>query len=95
MKPKFEEKKTQLDISFADNYKVFFYKENNGKYRMRIFIPTEPGSINGGHFGHKNWSFNKRKDFFKRKGDVLETIQKVFKDYKLYILEEIFEWDNG
>lgn len=95
MKPRFENKSEQLNISFSNNYKVFFYKEGDRKYRMRIFIPTEPGSINGGHFGHIDWSFNKRKDFFRRKSDVLNVIYKVFKDYKLYILKNIFEWDNG
>lgn len=92
---KFENKGEQLDISFANNYKIFFIKEGDRKYRMRIFIPIEPGSINGGHFGHTDWVFKKRKDFFKRKDDVLETIQKIFKEYKLYILENIFEWNNG
>lgn len=56
---------------------------------MRIFIPTKPDSINGGHFGHSDWVFKKRKDFFKRRNDVLETIQKIFKEYKLYIRKHI------
>ena len=95
------EERSHRNIYF-DNQKavgVQFEKRTNvslgtGKtkymYTMRFFI-HEPFSMNGTNWGNRNWEFNGRKDFFRRKGEMENMCMKFLNQEKEYMLTRIFE----
>jgi hypothetical protein len=80
---KFNEYNDRFRRIYFGNYSIFFVKEYENKYSMRFVR----GNSN---FGHDDWEFRNRKDFLKRKNDMLEMCHKLLYNKKEFVLKKIF-----